>query len=180
MLTTDLLPEAEKKLIRLEVFRRLISFFTTLVVVVCISIASFLASLSFSVFFSLNELERSLEIEKTASEQMKVNGILEKASALTLTLNSIKDVLSHSQGVSATVESILRDAVQISVISLTLNSNGNVVLQGFARTRNELLGFEQKLRESGHFQEIMFPLSSIVREYNINFTMRAVLKASRN
>lgn len=177
MLTTNLLPTEDKKLVRLEEARRLILFFAGGLVVVFV-VSSILLSPSFlPLFFERKELERSLRLEEEAGRALGVAGARTRLSDLRAVISSVKLFVSGTAGASQILEEFWqqsRDGVQLS--NVTLKKSGEAILTGTAQKRSDLLRFEKNLRDSGKFQDLSSPFSNIVREANINFTLQGKLK----
>lgn len=181
MLNTNLLPQEEKKLVRLEETRRVIIFFAALIVAVFItgsvlSLPSFLA-----LYLERRELERALKLEEEASQKLKVRETLMVSKKIGSSVAAIKELISDSPKATLLFENLLGSAAPTIVLAnLDIKKTGEITLSGFAPTRLDLLNFEKKLRDSGLFQEISSPLSNIVREASINFTMQGKLKPRYN
>lgn len=177
MLTTNLLPIEDKKLVRLEEARRLILFFAGGFVAVFV-VSSVLLSPSFlPLFFERRELERSLQLEEEAGRALGVAGTRTRLSDLRMVISSVKLFVSRTTGASQILEEFWqqsRDGVQLS--NVTLKKGGEAILTGTAQKRSDLLRFEKILRDSGKFQDLSSPLSNIIRETNINFTLQGKLK----
>ena len=77
---------------------------------------------------------------------------------------------------SALLERFFAAGEGISVTSFLIRKDGTMALSGHATTRAQLLRFEETLRASDRFHEITFPLSNIVRERDIEFSMQGKLK----
>jgi hypothetical protein len=64
----------------------------------------------------------------------------------------------------------------IIVSEFTIDETANVTITGNAATRNDLLAFEQRLRDSSRFRDLASPLANIIQEVNINFNLRGAIK----
>lgn len=66
-------------------------------------------------------------------------------------------------------------AISISNISFTRAENGAAIaLSGTARTRSDLLAFADALKESAAFSQVTFPVSQLVVEEDVGFTIQAL------
>lgn len=177
MLTTNLLPIDDKKLVRLEEARRLILFFAGGLVVVFV-VGSILLSPSFlPLFLERKELERSLRLEEEAGRALRVAGTMARLRDLRSAISSVKLFLGRSGGASKILEEFWQQSRDgISLSNVTLKKSGEAILTGTAQKRSDLLRFEKNLRDSGKFQDLSSPFSNIVRESNINFTLQGKLK----
>jgi len=176
MLTINLLPPQQKKAVRLEEWRRLMRFFcfgamAALAIGTILTLPSYLPLL-----LRRNELARSLLLEEDAAKRMAVRSTQERIRATRALIDSVGASALDAPRASPLFEEWAGDTHTVTILNLAVRKNGDVLLNGHAASRRDLLNFEKTLRESGRFQEIAFPLSNIVREANITFTMRGVLK----
>src|SRR3989338_4342220 len=177
MLTTNLLPLAEKNEIWYEETRRIVRFFATGILAVCV----FAVVLFFPSYFFLSlekqELARSLQIEEEASRMLKIDAELQRIRVAENNIRIIRDFASTPATASALLEKLTTNSgLGITLVSLTIKKQRDVAIIVNAATRRDLLRFEKTLRDANMFQEISFPLSNIVRETNINFTLQRKLK----
>lgn len=176
MLSINLLPVQEKKIVRYEDLLRIMAFFTMGIVVVFGSGAIFLLPSYLPLYLEHRELARTLHIEEGASQQLQVTAIVKKIKNLETTLNDITAFTKQSSRASKLVKSIFPKTEGIQLNTLTIKKGGDVVMNGFAKTRDNMLTFETFLRKGGIFQEITFPLSNITKQFDINFTLQGKLK----
>jgi hypothetical protein len=176
VLTTNLLPPLEEKAIEFEKMRRIVNYFALILSCALLLATVFLLSAFLPVFFEEQELERSLTIEKQASEKLKVAETLNRARALKGILSSIQEYLLHPSAYALFKEFRDYAGSGISISTLSIKKDGSVIVSGTAELRRDLLQFEKKLRDSGRFQEISSPLSNLIRESKINFTIQGKLK----
>lgn len=175
MLNTNLLPVQEKKLIRLEEIRRIIRFFALFEIAILIIGSVFLTPTYFPLFFERRELENTLLFTQQASKDLRVTETISQAGQLKAQINSLAVLLQNSQKTSLLLEKIFFDNGDVNLNNMNIKNN-TVSLSGFARTRNDLLGFEKKIRNADIFEEVSFPLSNIIKEINITFTVQGKLK----
>lgn len=177
MLTTNLLSLSQKKKIAREELRRLIRYIAfgfgfALLIGVTLLFPSFLP-----LRFERAELERAKKVEEDASHSLKIGEVSEKSKKLNYFIAGIKTATEESNRASSLLSNILgKQRVGITILNVIIRKNGEMLLSGVATTRQDLLNFEGALRDSGIFQEISSPLSNIIREQNINFTMEGKLK----
>ena len=161
-----------------EEISRIIVFFTVLAVVVLI-MGSMLLLPSFFVFSSQQrEFERLIKAEEEASQEIKSNDILAASKKINSSISVVKELLSGPPKATAIFANLLGTITPLIVIAgIEVKNTGGVTFTGIAPTRLELLNFEKKLRDSGLFQEISFPISNIIREANIDFVMQGKIKS---
>lgn len=178
MLTINLLPAEEKKLLVIEEWRRIAQFFGIGIAGVLLAgIAIFLPSYV-RLFLHAQDLERALRFEEEASKELKVQETIVRARDVRTVFDSVRIFLNDGARGSPTLEFFFRDTPGITVLSIGVHKDGVIALTGFAGSRRNLLDFEKMLRDSGRFQELSFPLSNIVRESNIHFSIQGKLKSS--
>ena len=178
MLTINLLPAEEKKLIAIEEWRRISQFFGIgMAGVLLAGIAIFLPSYV-RLFLHAQDLERALRFEEEASKELEVQQIIARASEIRTVFDSVRTFLNDGARGSGIMEFFFDDTPGITVLSIGVHKDGIIALAGFSRSRRNLLDFEKKIRDSGRFQELSFPLSNIVKENNFRFSMQGKLKSS--
>ncbi len=177
MLTTNLLPEQEKKAIWLEESRRLILFFTGFVVVELVIVSFLLLPAYLPLVMQRRGLEESLRLEEEAAEHFQVKKTLVALRETVAEINLLKAQTLAPAKASEILDQFLSSGSGITIAFFGIKSDGEVVLNGTAAARKDLLQFEKTLRESNKFEDITSPLSNIIRENNINFSIRGKLKS---
>lgn len=178
MLTTNLLPQEEKKIVKSEDLRRIIVFYglTAAVMFGCgiiLLLPSFLP-----IFLEKQEIEKTLEFERQVFAKFNAKGITARIDKTRKIIDLIKsrDVIQES--VSKIAENLFSYAGEdVEITALVIKEDGGVNLNGIAVTRDHLLKFEKKLRDSGKFTEISSPLSNLIKEQNVIFSISAKLKS---
>ncbi len=177
MLTTNLLPLKQKKDLRLEEIRRLLHFFTAALFGVLVLAIFFLVPSFVELLFEKRELTRLTLLELEANRRLKIEDILGEIKNLQTSIETVRSRILKPAIATETLELLNRHAARgLTLISVSVKKDGNFFLTGIAPTRSLLLDFEKSLRDSGRFQEISSPLSNIVKETNINFTLQGKLK----
>ncbi|MFY9462952.1 MAG: hypothetical protein WAP52_02065 [Candidatus Sungiibacteriota bacterium] len=177
MLAVNLLPQEEKVIIRMTEACRAVTLFTLCFLLIAITgVALLLPSYFYSHFFRL-ELERTLAVaEQDASGRGTAHEILIEAKRIRNNIMEVRTSLTISAAGADIMEKFSAPGEGIAVTSLFIRSTGDVAIDGRAGTRDQLLAFEQRLRASGLFLEVSFPLADIVRERDIRFSAKAKLK----
>lgn len=162
-------------MLRFEEAFRIVNFFGfTASVIFCAGVLSLLPSY-LPLMLQQKEEERALRVEEEAAKKLKSEELIIEAAKGKALARSLEGALKTRPRAHALLEELFSDAQEINVLMISLNKDGNVALTGFAQTRDDLLQFEKMLRESEHFQDISFPLSNIIQEADITFSMRARL-----
>lgn len=177
MLTVNLLPQEEKRIMYLIEVRRRVALFTLcFFLIFTIGVALLLPSY-FSSYFSRRELERSLAVaEENAAGRGATREVLAEAKQVRNAVNEVRSSLAQYAAGADIMEKLSTAGDGIAITSFFIRSSGDITVEGRAETRDHLLAFEQRLRASDLFLEVSFPLSDIVRERNIRFSAHAKLK----
>lgn len=178
MLTINLLPTGERTRVRAEELSRIVRFFGSALILLFIVASVFLSPSFLPMIFERRELERSLALIEGRAENTKSREILANARAVSKTLLEVGSAFERRARASA-VFSMFSDELPsgIEVSNLTVKENGDVVVNGRAATRREILQFEDALRKSERFESLVTPLSNIIRNTDIPFTIQGTLKS---
>ena len=176
MLHSNLLPDEEKKIIMLEQWLRVITFFGVTINSILIIGITLLAPAYLPLYFQNRELERALSIQQQAAQRINADQILRSASQVQAAINSLKQATDHPSGALSMFDLFATPRQGIVITTFSIDKKAVVSLAGTAATRNNLLMFEQYLRDSSRFQDITSPLTNIIQETNITFTFKATLK----
>jgi hypothetical protein len=177
MLGINLLPSEEKRTVRTEEARRAVALFASCLTLAVLVGITLLMPSYFSSYLFRREMERALAAaEQDASRGESVRETLAEGKQIKSALGEVRASLSVSPDGADILEGFDAPGQGIAVLSVLIRADGDVVIEGRAETRDNLLGFEQRLRASERFLEVSFPLADIVRERNIRFSARARLK----
>ena len=172
----NLLPEEEKILVQHEANRRMIIFFMMNIVAIFGIGVLILAPLYVRFFFERRESEKSLSLERDVA----------MAQDTELTLSAVRDAKSIIDGLkpftasSTSISILLEDIRHIAADGITLHEigigqDGMVTLRGIAATRQSILDFEDRLRASMLFEDVVIPIASIVQQRDIRFSLQLKL-----
>lgn len=178
MLTTNILPAREKKEIRLEESRRVVIFLAGFLVVNFIVASLLLFPSYLPLVVERRGLEDSLRLEEAATLDLGVKEKIASMQRVVSVVNAVGSYAAQSSRPWALLQSFLENSGQgISISFLSINKNAEFTLIGSAATRRDLLGFEERLREGKKIEDLSSPLSNIVRETNISFSLQGKLKS---
>lgn len=176
MLHTNLLPEQEKKAIILDQWLRIITFFSSALSITLIIGITLLAPSYIPLYFLNRELNYSLFIQQETAKKIDQKSIVSDASNIKAVIVSLHQTTDIPSGALEIFDLLATTQSGIIVSGFTVDKDGRVGITGNATTRSNLLAFEQRLRDSSHFQDIASPLSNIIQETNINFNFKGTLK----
>ena len=175
MLTSNLLPPKERKLVQYEERRLIVRFFAMGIAAVLIVGSILLLPSFWSLAMEKKELDRALTLEKGATANFKIRESLAEILSLKNDLLSVNNYLSAPRRASLILNNLLAEGDEgINTQNITVDKNNNIVISGNARARRDLLNLEKKWRDSGYFQELSTPVP--VKEFDISFVMRGKLK----
>lgn len=178
MLTTNLLPSSEKKILKREETRRTILFFAVAYSAVFFLTSFLLLPTYLPLVVQRQELLRQLEIEEEASRKLGVEESIKELRSVSTGVVSLRTYASVPPRASASLTELLDKAGPgITINLVSVKKDGSVAILGSAARRGNLLALEKALRESGRFQEISSPLSNIIRETDINFSIEGKFKS---
>ena len=178
MLTTNLLPLEAKKEIRLEESRRVVILLSVFLVVDLIAASLLLLPSYLALVIERRGLEDSRRIEEEASLKLGIKEKVVSARRVASVVNAVKNYTVKPSGISTLLAEFLQSSGQgVAVSFLSVKKTGEFTLIGRATTRKDLLGFEQRLREGRKFEDLSSPLSNIIRETDINFSLQGRLKS---
>ncbi len=156
--------------------RRIIRFFTVLTVgVILLGTVLLLPSYLFS-DISATTLVNSLRLEEDAAIRSNLHDTMTAVRVRGAQLAEVREFVSAPMGAADLLENLLDAVPGISIEELTVKEDGGVVMGGIARTRENLLLFEGRLRDSGVLESASIPLSNIIQEGDIHFTVQGTLR----
>ena len=176
MLYANLLPDEEKKIITLEQWLRVITFFGIALNSILIIGITMLAPSYLPLSSQNRELQHALSIQQETAQRINVDQISRNASRIQAVIASLRQTADRPGGALSLFDLFAAPQPGVVITAFSVDKNAAVSLVGNAATRNNLLTFEQYLRDSSRFQDITSPLTNIIQETNITFTFKATLK----
>ncbi len=176
MLTTNLLPPEEQKVITTEKWLRVIRFLGFAGSGMLIIGITLLAPSYLPLYFENRELIHSLALQREAMEKIDANRVMQDAMTIQSTIASLRKSTERPALSLAMFDLFAAPQRGIMITSFAIDNNRNVSFSGNAMTRDDLLRFEQYVRDSARFQDITSPLANIIQEANISFNFQATLK----
>lgn len=127
-------------------------------------------------YFQNRDLERVLSIQKKVEQRMNMTGIDSTIARILGAITSLRQSKDTSSGALDVLNLLTAQRPGVVISSFSVDAKGKIVITGRAVTRNDLLLFEQHLRDSSRFQDIAAPLANIIKETDINFNFMGTLK----
>ncbi len=178
MLHTNLLPEEEKKAIILEQWFRVIKFLSIPVIGTLLIDIALLAPSYLPLYFQNRELQHSLSIQQETTKRINTNQISATVSSIKTTITSLRQASDNPNNALSMFDLLVTQQSGITISGFTIDQKATVTITGRAATRNDLLAFEQHLRDSSRFQDLASPLANIIQETNITFNFQGTLKSA--
>ncbi|KKW18448.1 MAG: hypothetical protein A2131_01600 [Candidatus Sungbacteria bacterium GWC2_49_10] len=177
MLTTNLLPQEDKKTIELVKAAKLTRAAAVFICGFLVANAVLVLPTLLPLLFERKELKRELATGQEAQQKFQVSARSKELKALAATLREIRVYASQPHYPSKILDTLANHGnAAISLETITVTQTGDVLLNGKADTRKALLEFESTLRNSPYLNDITSPLSNIIRESNISFSIQGNLK----
>ena len=180
MLTANLLPVEEKKIVRFEEYRLTVRFFGVgLAAALAVGLVLLVPSY---VFLSAEKknLAGTIAAETALARKLRLGEALSNATQAQTLLMDAGAFLGRPSRSSRLVKIFFADAVAgVRINMLAINASGSVTLSGFAATRDDLLNFQKHLQDSQMLETVVFPISDIIRSVDIHFTMNGKLKSGQ-
>lgn len=179
MLTANLLPVEERKIVRFEEYRLTVRFFGAGVAAV-LAVGLILLVPSY-VFLSAEKknLEETIAAETALARKLRLGEALSNATQAQTLLMDAGAFLGRPSRSSRLVKIFFADASGVRINMLAINASGSVTLSGFAATRDDLLNFQRHLQDLQMLETVVFPISDIIRSADIHFTMNGKLKTGQ-
>lgn len=123
--------------------------------------------------------DKNLDAELSAQRGIVSSEIIKD---ITASIEALK-MFDGSKDVGVILDTIVRqksNGVQIKNIIFTPGDNFSMIidLAGRADTRKSLVSFDENLKASALFDEVMVPLGSFAKDKNIDFSMKLVVSTS--
>ncbi|MFZ2299948.1 MAG: PilN domain-containing protein [Candidatus Moraniibacteriota bacterium] len=166
----NLLPEANKNAIQRKLHFRFFLWQLFLIFVLEVFYVSILVSVYFILDFQLQSLQATGRQYDTVHSEQKQ---LDEYQAKFKDTNSVVDVVGKIERghfsfaqIFMLLDSIVPDGV---VVDRLTTKNYTVMLAGQAATRDALLAFDARLKESACVQDVNVPISNLFSQENVDF-----------
>lgn len=176
MLTSNLIPEEYKKNLKIEKVQRFVVIVSIALTIIAVLNIIFILPTYLPLLSEQKGINQILKIEQSSPEKLKLKESIVEAKKVNERVASIQEVIALPARASSLLDIFLsRAGNNIEMETISVSVGGNVSISGFARTRKSLLDFENALRDSGFFQTIDSPISNIIKEVDIRFTIQILL-----
>ncbi|MBU1091623.1 hypothetical protein KKA27_02065 [Patescibacteria group bacterium] len=176
----NLLPTQDKKLLKKEFLRRFIvvlgSCFLMLVLTQIILLLSLL--------FYLVSSEKNLNDQIASTGNLVELKAIDKLEAETKEINDLLSSLQKTQERTPLFSDSISEILKILPPSVRISSflfekgpsKSNIVMGGESTTRDDLLIFVEDLKSNVYFKEVAIPVSSLLAEKEVDFSIAVELR----
>lgn len=177
MLTLNLLTPQARQIIAYERYRRAALALVVSVGAALTIFAVLLLPTFFFITFYENELARQLEMERASAKRAKLDALESLAADINGLAGRIlaEEQKSRIYPVVSEVVSAIPEGLTISSLRLSVDKK-NLVIDGQAETRDIFLEAIKRLRDSPSVSNVVSPLSNIIRERDITFSLNISIR----
>lgn len=174
----NLLPPKAKQKLKLSILEREIIIVGSLIISLVLSLMIFLGVIFLILYRNQIQVQESNVLLGQAQELEEQVSALNKE--LANFINQQLEYISQIQKSQISWSAILEKLAQITPSNTRLEFleilDNKVQINGFARSRDDVLSFQRILEQEKQFTEIESPLSNFVKQKDINFTFSFKLK----
>ncbi len=178
MLSINLLPQDEKKLIHFEAISRL-TIRIGVVIFLLLLLFTILLLPSYSILvFQDDDIAERLEVEQKSETLYQVRNLeseVTKVNARLQVINNLNQTTLSPIAVMNRLFSKFPPGVTLKSFSFDAVSR-EIVLEGFSPTRDSYIQFENVLKDDDMFSEVVAPISNLISPISINFSIKLSLR----
>lgn len=175
MLNPNLLSPQDKNNTRFEEWWRLSIFILVAAFIIFLAFTVLLAPLYFSARRAKNLFTVKIRQAEGSGRLPGIKAIEAEVAVLNQLFKKMIQNGAPDQQISFLIDRLLLDGNnRISISSISYRKGKEFSITGFAPTRRDLIAFEKKLQEDESLKDVSSPISNLVKEANINFSIRAV------
>lgn len=171
MISINLLPEDRKKEIKRKKWFRMIVYQETLFLLMVVAFIAILAGNEQILTIELDGVEKTMEMEKQQKNYQDLIEYEKKFDLLNEKLSNLSGIYNkhlYWTNVFDALNSVGQENIAITGLS---NDNYTVLLSGKAKTRDDLLSFQEKINGISCFNDADIPLSNLVTKEDVDFQM---------
>jgi Tfp pilus assembly protein PilN len=176
----NLLPEADQKIIKIEILRRFsLVFGAGLFILIAIQL------ILLQVFLlSIDSYKKEVKQELSFQKKVMASKNVEESESRLKELNKIATAFKKEEEKINILSSALEKITEIKPDLVKITSfnfdEEKIYVSGLAAARKDLLAFSEKLKSITFFKKIDLPLSNLLNEKNLEFSFVIYLKAKKN
>lgn len=178
MIVLNLLPPIEKKALKIDYFRRAAVFCGILAVFFLALFTVLLIPSYFALKLQIDVLENRIELEKMTAESAKVRELEARVSEINKNLLGASEFSQKSFSLLSLLETLAKivpAGVRLTGASFS-QKTGELVVRGFANTRDGVLAAKYNFETNEKFKEVRSPVSNYLKESDIDFVFFMKIK----
>ena len=175
----NLLSPAEKRDLRITEFNRLVFSLASWLLVILVIFSIFLASAFLSLSILLKEQTNLITIRESEPQMqnlLKIEDKIRQTNQVIKQINSKQRQMVLWTPLLEGLTKIVPTGVCLTTLAYQSNSN-QIILNGWANQREDLLRFQKSLEENPFFAEVETPLANLVKEKDIDFSFTLQLNS---
>ncbi len=178
MLQLNLLPEKEKKNIRLTRMLYLIKIYSQGIIFALLIFIIFLLSIWLYLNIQLKGLKQILNFQLQTPLGKKIQNIENAIQSANQKLSKLNKIQSQQKTYGSFIEELSRLIPSSSHLeNLILDAKTKkITINGYAPTREDVLSIKQALENSPFFTDLEWPLSNLTQTSQINFKFSFKIK----
>lgn len=173
MISLNLLPPERKEIFRWRQYTKkvILNGIKTIVLLICFLIPLFAVDIYLSGEISaINAQINSYENMESTRQMNTMEKSFKQLNNILVKINKISAEQVSWISVFEEINSIIPSNIQIS--SLQIEPNGSFVITGKAKTREDVLEFGKRFKESSNFSDTLMPPDVFTKKENINFNFK--------
>lgn len=172
------MPPANKQEARLVMWQRIVARLSVPLISLIILFGIALLPSYFLVFFQKEEVLRHMALSQQDPAQQKAKQVSANVADFQKKMRTAGAATASGRSVTVLFSDILSAVpAAIAIRTLDYDSTTRVIsFDGFAASRTDILELERALRANTRVAKVDSPLSNVIKESNISFTMRITVQ----
>lgn len=177
MILLNLLPPEEKKIITSHQALRRILIWGSFSLILILTFLALLSSVWWFLLIQLSSIEKNAKEIEASAQGRAFQEFKKEVNKINQTLQHFDNLYQATKIYSLALENLSQSVPPTGLKFRKISINQNeVVLEGYAESREVLLSFKEVLERSLYFEKINSPLSNFLKQYNINFSFNFQIK----
>jgi len=177
MITLNVLPPQEKKILALEKAQRWIIFYGCNILGILIIAIALLGIIWFSINIELNGVAANLaqiQFGLKGQDLKAQQGLVNTLNADLKTISNLQKNQKNYSHLLISLADLVPDGIRIT--NLSFNEKNAASLSGHAQRREQIIAFQEALEKSNLFENIKNPLENLVKQTDIDFNFSFTIK----
>lgn len=173
----NLLPQELKKE-NLKIYRSHLAGWALFFLLLLVLVSVILLVPSYLIFSSKRtNVEKTLALTRARGERVSASVPHETVADVNKKISTLARKSEKVAPPSVLIDEIVAKRSQtLSITSLSITTGATISLEGVANTREDLVGFKEALEKSDYFTKVDSPISNLIADRDIKFSITAILK----